>query len=367
MIIPLQKQITKATHNTSKLMQRMEVLAQPLQSLLMGKWFKLICGASFQDLAVIKSLTLVYSLAGADCLDVAADLAVIETVRESMELVKSLTDQAQKKGYPRQGLPWLMVSLNDGEDPHFRKASFNAQNCPPDCPRPCQNICPVDAIKPQGVLKEKCYGCGRCLSICPLQLIQADSHQTNPEMICSEITKGHIQAIEIHTQVGHQDQFATLWEKIKPYHGSLELLAISCPEHPQSIPYLEHIYHLISPLKCPLLWQTDGRPMSGDIGKGTTHAAIRYAQKVLNAELPGYVQLAGGTNDYTVSKLESLGLRQKIAGVAYGSYARSIIGPLLSGLETLSLGQSPPESLWSAVNRAYHLVAEIKNTGLKNN
>lgn len=228
-------------------------------------------------------------------------------------------------------------------------------------PCPCQKICPVDAIKPQGVQKEKCYGCGRCLSICPLGLIKAEAHQTNPEMITSEITKGHIQAVEIHTQVGHQDQFAILWEKIKPYHASLQLLAISCPEHPDSLPYLEHIYHKIKPLKCPLLWQTDGRPMSGDLGKGSTHAAIRYAQKVLKAKLPGYIQLAGGTNEHTVSKIESIGIREKIAGVAYGSYARSIISPILPVLESLKISQNPPEDLWLAVHRAYQLVAQIKN------
>ena len=306
-------------------------MEHPLESLQKGKWFKLICGASFQDLAVIRSLALVYGLAGADCIDVAADLAVIETVRESLAKVKSLSKQAEKKGYPiSQGLPWLMVSLNDGEDLHFRKASFNPSQCPPECPRPCEKICPVGAIDQQGVLEQKCYGCGRCLPICPLQLIQAHPHPANPEIICAEITKGHIQAIEIHTQVGHQAEFATLWKKIKPYQSDLKLLAISCQDHPDAVPYLEQIYEKISPLKCELLWQTDGRAMSGDIGRGTTHRAIYYAQKVLKAKLPGYIQLAGGTNDYTVTKLEALGIREKIAGVAYGSYARSIISPLLA-------------------------------------
>ena len=59
------------------------------------------------------------------------------------------------------------------------------------------------------------------------------------------------------------------------------------------------------------MWQTDGRPMSGDIGKGTTHAAIRLAQKVLASDVSGYVQLAGGTNQYTALKLKALGLLHK--------------------------------------------------------
>ena len=77
--------------------------------------------------------------------------------------------------------------------------------------------------------------------------------------------------------------------------------------------------------------------MSGDIGKGTTHAAISFAQKVLQAQLPGYVQLAGGTNDYTVRKLKQanmLGTISSLSGIGYGSYARAILSPTIAQLET---------------------------------
>ncbi|MGF1674168.1 MAG: 4Fe-4S ferredoxin, partial [Rivularia sp. (in: cyanobacteria)] len=37
----------------------------PLLSLKEGHWFKLICGASFQHLPAVRSLTLAYTLAGA--------------------------------------------------------------------------------------------------------------------------------------------------------------------------------------------------------------------------------------------------------------------------------------------------------------
>lgn len=57
-----------------------------------------------------------------------------------------------------------MVSLNDADDPHFRKAQFNPDDCPPDCPRPCEAVCPAAAIafteEHQGVIEERCYGCG---------------------------------------------------------------------------------------------------------------------------------------------------------------------------------------------------------------
>jgi Fe-S-cluster-containing hydrogenase component 2 len=42
--------------------------------------------------------------------------------------------------------PWVMVSVNDQEDLHFRKASFDPTECPADCPRPCETVCPTQAI-----------------------------------------------------------------------------------------------------------------------------------------------------------------------------------------------------------------------------
>ena len=57
----------------------------PFHSLKSGHWFKLICGASYQNLPAIRSLALAYTLAGADCIDVAADPAVITAAIEGIE------------------------------------------------------------------------------------------------------------------------------------------------------------------------------------------------------------------------------------------------------------------------------------------
>jgi hypothetical protein len=60
-----------------------EVRRQPPdESLRRGEWCKLICGASFEDLADVRNLALVFTLAGADCVDCAADAAVIAAARE---------------------------------------------------------------------------------------------------------------------------------------------------------------------------------------------------------------------------------------------------------------------------------------------
>ena len=159
----------------------------PLNSLKGGHWFKLICGASFQHLPAVRNLTLAYTLAGADCIDVAANPAAVAAAKEALQVASELQARTQNRRFGGKGLPWLMVSLNDGEDPHFRKAEFNPADCPADCWRPCEKICPAEAIVFQragsgfsGVIDQQCYGCGRCLPICPSQLIYTRSYVSAP-------------------------------------------------------------------------------------------------------------------------------------------------------------------------------------------
>ena len=367
----------------------------PLVALKEGRWFKLICGASYQYLPAIRSLALAYALAGADCIDIAADPSVLAAVQEALTVADRLAAQSPfshfHNRHPYQR-PWVMVSLNDGEDPHFRKAQFDPAQCPADCPRPCEAICPADAIAATGVLDSRCYGCGRCFPVCPLQIITPRAFSTPSSVVAAQLLP-QVDAVELHTQVGHRAEFEQLWQSIRPHLASLKLVAISCPYGPGVVDYLWKLHRYIGPLPIPLIWQADGRPMSGDIGAGTTHATLRYGQELLASGPPGFVQLAGGTNHHTVTKLQALngdrpGRSRSIpssypkrvaaptfGGVAYGSYARHLLGPLLSDLgqgdvtsgditSPPSLGEQAleqvPELLYAAVCQARGLVAPLK-------
>jgi Fe-S-cluster-containing hydrogenase component 2 len=378
---------------------------------------------------------------------------VIAAAKEALQVATRLRRDAKQRGFGNGGTsPLLMVSLNDGEDPHFRKAEFNPTECPATCSRPCEQICPAQAIvfnnttdHFSGVISQKCYGCGRCLPICPYDKIYTKSYVSTPGAIAPLILSTGVDAIEIHTSVGRLAEFKRLWEAISPWVEHLKLVAISCPDGEGMIDYLRAIYDAITPLKSALIWQTDGRPMSGDIGDGTTLAAVKLGQKVLAAGLPGYVQLAGGTNSYTVTKLkamgmvrrvrnEELGVRSKstphapnpqrqspqvgkpfrqfllgettpvaplgetprthwlpktglphhgagssvgtpsdpfIAGVAYGSYARVLLSPILDQLEAREVNQTNVKAsirledddvlLWEAVKLAHSLVSQLKS------
>ncbi|MGF1520893.1 MAG: circadian clock protein LdpA [Leptolyngbyaceae cyanobacterium] len=360
----------------------MSIHHQPLQSLKEGRWFKLICGASYQHLPAIRNLALAYGLAGADCIDVAADPAVVEAVREAFQVISHLRQTAElvpsTETYLPAESPLLMVSFSDGEDPHFRKAVFDAATCPIDCPRPCEAICPAAAIAfnttSPGVIEDRCYGCGRCLPVCPIQHIDTVTRATAIAAIAPQLLY-QVDAVELHTQVGRYDAFMSLWAAIQPYLAHLKLISVSCPGDDDVIDYLWQIHKGIQPISIPVIWQTDGRPMSGDIGKGTTHATIKFAQSMLQAGPPGFVQLAGGTNAHTVAKLSDLqpvasfshgftrdpGSAQPIfGGIAYGSYARHLMSPLLDKLsltesEFASAFENHPRASRHAINN--HLEA----------
>ncbi|MFM2431218.1 MAG: hypothetical protein RLZZ511_2431 [Cyanobacteriota bacterium] len=326
----------------------------PATSLQTGRWFKLICGASYQHIPAIRQLTIAYSLAGADCIDIAADPAIITATQAAIAAAQILIPEAIAQGFQPNPQPWLMVSLNDGEDPHFRKAEFDPDRCPADCPQPCVNICPAEAIRfestQSGVVDALCYGCGRCLTICPIAQITARNYVYTPEVIAPMVIAAGIDAIEIHTQIGRLADFKRLWQAIQPKAHQLKLLAISCPDGEGLEAYLRSLNELIQPLPCALLWQTDGRPMSGDIGDGATRACLKLGEKVLGFKLPGKVQLAGGTNASTVSKAQAIGLTQQpqFAGIAYGSYARTQLQSLLPELTNPNTTLSSTKSISSA-------------------
>ncbi|KAG6509520.1 hypothetical protein ZIOFF_027513 [Zingiber officinale] len=351
-------------------------IPSPIQSLRQGNWVKLICGASFEDAADVRNLSLVYTLAGVDCIDCAADAAVVGAVNEGIDAAMSIAMVKR---------PWVMLSVNDDkEDVHFRKAEFDPEDCPSDCPRPCEKVCPASAIVIQrvvegggsvennrldklqgGVITERCYGCGRCFSSCPYDRISATTYARDPTTTSKLLQRSDVDAIEIHTSGRRTDLFNLLWDSLVDSIENAKLVAVS--------------------------QVLDGRPMSGDIGKGATREAIAFAiQLAATCNKPhGFYQLAGGTNAFTIESLKKYGLFQTnhidyvvgnsseariedeqidprqayIGGIAYGGYARKIVGKILCKLprqDGHAWIEDHPEYLLEALNEALTLVGPVK-------
>ncbi|GMN55163.1 hypothetical protein TIFTF001_024287 [Ficus carica] len=421
------------------------ISSSPVESLQKGNWVKLICGASFEDVVDIRNLSLVYTLAGVDCIDCAAEASVVSAVNEGIEAAIEISS------LPR---PWVMISVNDDEDLHFRKAEFDPEDCPADCSRPCQTVCPANAISLQdrnstsqisfgansqvgfegGVLTERCYGCGRCFPICPYDKINVVTYIRDANATAELIKRDDVDALEIHTSARQTSPFKQLWDGLQDSIRHLRLVAVSvaptlfvqvlkCFEAPPvlstiieglicrfrvmgpptfyyqvvslpdigeaTITSMNSMYSIMEPhLHCLNLWQLDGRPMSGDIGRGATRASIAFALRLAAAQgrPNGFLQLAGGTNAHTVDGLTKVGLfrtssssknsrdeklkvgssnppNASIAGVAYGGYARKIVGRVLSTMQSHHSAvciEEHPEHLLQALREALALVGTVK-------
>ncbi|MEB3348846.1 MAG: LdpA C-terminal domain-containing domain [Cyanobacteriota bacterium] len=329
------------------------------QALRAGRWVKVIAGASNQDLEAIEDLAGIYALAGIHCLDVAADRAVVAAAR------RGLAWAAARGGHR----PWLMVSLSDGEDPHFRKAWFDPEVCPCDCSRPCERVCPAHAIgEPAtgapGVQAAKCYGCGRCLPICPEGLIEERSQVLGAAAVAAELAALAPDAVEVHTSLGREGAFAERVQQIVAAGVPLRRLSVSCglegsaPRDRRAPAQLAAtLWQRFATLRrhgLPPLWQLDGRPMSGDIGTGTAHAAVRLFEQVAAMAPPGPLQLAGGTNAGTGALWLRTDRRLRLpycAGVAFGGSARVPLQPWLQQARQRGLGLLEAPDLWPAALR----------------
>ena len=326
--------------------------SSPELALAEGRWVKLICGASNQDLVAIEDLCGIFALAGVHCIDAAADLAVVAAIRRGVAW-------AEARGAER---PWLMLSLSDGADPHFRKAWFDPGRCPPACPRPCERVCPALAIgvaatgRP-GVLVERCYGCGRCLPACPHGLIEERGEVLEANAVAPLLARLRPDAVELHTQPGRGAAFAERLDQLVASGVPLQRLAVSSglegtAQSPDALAAeLWQRFALLRAHGYQPIWQLDGRPMSGDVGAGTAHVAVGLAAAVAAQAPPGPLQLAGGTNSHTLPQLRLRApLRRQIAGVAFGGVARRLLQPLLleaqgRGLALLADGELWPQAL----------------------
>ena len=316
-----------------------------------GTWVKLICGASNQDLESIGDLCAVYATAGVHCIDVAADPSVVLKAREAIQWAKLNHDKQ----------PWLMISLSDGEDDHFRKAWFDPERCPPDCDRPCENICPAKAIGTSGgVNTNKCYGCGRCITSCPLGLIDEKEHRLEIKNFSPLLNELRPDAIEIHTAPGRAKAFEKAIKEISASRINLERLAVSCGLQGHGINAYQLAQELWLRHQClrkydqKPLWQLDGRRMSGDLGLGASRISVNLWKKIKPFAPPGPLQLAGGTNEQTIKLLPSTNGPE---GIAFGGQARKIIQPLLLEAQDKKISlREWPEGWERALTKAKQLV-----------
>ncbi|XP_010649513.1 uncharacterized protein LOC100255010 isoform X2 [Vitis vinifera] len=203
-----------------------------------------------------------------DCIDCAADASVVSAVNEGIEAAREIVPLRR---------PWVMISVNDNEDLHFRKAEFDPADCPPDCSRPCEVVCPANAISlvegkstvelphstrspgalKGGVITERCYGCGRCFPVCPFDKISVVTYVRNATATTELLKRDNVDAVEIHTSGRQSAFFRELWNHLGDAIRYLRLVAVNLLDIGDStISSMNTMYSIMElQLDCYNLWQ----------------------------------------------------------------------------------------------------------------
>jgi len=286
-----------------------------LEALAQRRFFKLIGGGSFTEAEKIAELAAAYAMAGADCIDIAPDIAVIEAVAQAL------------KPLPGQR-PVLMISLPLDPDPHFRKIEL----AEPDCIRCglCLPECPTEAITLPTALEisqSLCYGCGRCVPVCPTDALSLLPFQVESQ-IEAALSHPAVQALEIHSRYADPlmlEAFLTRWQPLLT--DKLIALCFRPTEIPEA-QLLEFCRVAQEKSAQPILLQIDGAPMSGtedpEASRPALEAAVAMAQLLQAQPHCPPITISGGINPQTAHWLKETRY-SFIAGVGMGTMARKAI------------------------------------------
>ncbi len=312
-----------------------------LKKLQEQKFHKLIIGAALKDYKTIEDYAYLFTHAGADAIDISAFPHSVIFAQKGIE--QALREDSSLNS------PLIMVSVNIGVDPHFRRIELNSENCT-ECLL-CVPSCPSQAFSSEqfSYNENLCFGCSACLPTCHFDALSFVNWSAFDSQSLNELKKLGANAIEIHLN-NDLDAFAEFYRNMQTNFelesfciGSdqmevLELQAATC-----SIIDAVNQKH---GLDRPFIIQCDGTPMSGarDLGIDIDMRSINNAALVLETiqtRYPNrqniYIQLAGGITEASLSK--ALNHNVQVHGVAIGSYARKKLSELNSKTDQIQLAK----------------------------
>lgn len=285
------------------------------------EYFKIVCGAGNEDVEEVRKLSLVYALAGANGIDVSAN---IDIVKSSVAGIERAYELAPKLGKKIKIRPFINVSIGMRGDPHIRKAFIDQASCT-HCGL-CLEDCLRQAITADHqVINMRCIGCGDCARVCPVNAVSFFDKRAELKNILPECLKHGAETFELHAIIPDDDSVMTDWRMMT---GILTDNYISlCLDRSQLSDA-----HLVRRIKAAgelargrMIIQADGVPMSGGSDDyNTTLQAVAISDLVAKSNLPVMILVSGGTNSKTGELLKLCGVRAH--GVSIGTFARKLVG-----------------------------------------
>ncbi|MBM3260619.1 MAG: 4Fe-4S dicluster domain-containing protein [Candidatus Sericytochromatia bacterium] len=319
-------------------MTTLSKLIQPLVA--EGPYFKLVCGATFEDTSELAHLATIFTLAGARLVDVAAQPDAVDAALSGVRRARRLGSA----WLPQAPVPLVMVSIGPEDDPHVQIAEKVDALCTWECPH-CLNACPHGAIDAQlKIVAQRCVGCGQCVAACPEEAVRMVP--AAPPAALDELWGAGARALELHAGTGAG--LGAYEGQVRAWSAKGGVFSLSVNAVQMTVAQATDAWRTVSRwVEGPLLLQADGKPISGTAGEASTRPALSFACDLMAAGVP-HVQVAGGTNDLTGKMAREMGLG--LAGVAVGSFARRLVRDI-RGLGDPNAGMS------EGLSRARKLVA----------
>ena len=297
---------------------------------------KLIIGAALKDFNEIEHYAYLFTHAQAEVIDISAFPHSVISAKQGIK-------QAQDED-PSLKAPLIMVSVNIGDDPHFRRIELNEENCT-ECEL-CVPTCPSEAFSLDKGFKyniDLCFGCSACLPSCNFEALSFEKWDAFKPESLNELIKLGASAIEIHLN-NDLEAFEEFYKSM-PSKFLLESFCIGSKQmnKEELESATKRIVKACSDYRDKdhkFIIQADGIPQSGardieDLQERKDLYSINNAETIiqtiesgLNTDGSGskefhekiFIQLAGGINEQSLAFAKSKGIN--ISGVAIGSYAR---------------------------------------------
>ena len=298
-----------------------------LAALAEGRCCKVICGIGSRKARRIRNLAALYSLAGAHVIDMAPHIDVLQAVHAGLRWAHYHAPALRPDATFAE--PMLMVSLGVEADPHVGIPLLDRSVCAtcPHCYCEEQRDCVARPLEERAA---ECPDCLECVRACPFDAISVVAPGVGNPALLRELLLRGAQAVELHISGAPAPAVGRLCTTILRELTDRAVLSFSVGSQVTSEELLEEHVALIAALdRDRVVFQAEGHPMSGDLGNGVprAQASLDLVRSLLDRGVRSPIHASGGCDLNTSALAKERGV--PLSGVAFGSFARSLVGDVL--------------------------------------